>query len=618
MKKTSSRYKLEMKEPFKNKWHCKIEIAGMTFTNEQLSQTNSIVYKERFSAISSELPYQEATISIINENEKYDIENPNSDIQKFEKGQRLIITWIYEFEDGTTETLPYQILFLKSYSVDHTTLTLVATDILNSLSDTVQLDVNMHGDGDHILTLRKQLAKGYEGYFQFKGGDYFRSNAPVWYGATGDRKQVALMYATANNKIITFSNSGNVIFARHFSPIKTVNTDGSLNISYPFGLKDHMNTEYVNYISSATFELNRVKADGKMKFPKYNNKDWTGYISSEISNSEGKFTNPALLYVNFELGVWDTMTMVFEDGTAPKKWTYDYVVFNSNVGWQVQYSGPELTNEYTDKIILDSLYSNESGTIRPQDPLYVRFKFLEMHKPHTRVHLMAIRDYYVSDYIMTSNQYEQYFPTLEEEEPLQDIKISRNAYSYEPGGDKTLLYNQNDVFMLFNTTSKIIELSSPVYDIAHTLSFNASGSQVTDNGVFTITPYPNNYTEEIKHVLLSSNAGTGQVYGNFGIYATPLSYAQSNYAVEFNKEGQSIQMTNDLVATPDYVARWYNHEMGRTKVYKIDFMGDPSLQTRDIITLENKYTDKLYVRLEYVEHTFSNGGLRGYIEGRKV
>ena len=66
------------------------------------------------------------------------------------------------------------------------------------------------------------------------------------------------------------------------------------------------------------------------------------------------------------------------------------------------------------------------------------------------------------------------------------------------------------------------------------------------------------------------------------------------------------------------IAEWYAREEVKDKLYSFNYMGNPILETGDNIKILNKLGDEIIIRIEKHELTFSAGGLRGYIEGRKI
>lgn len=566
----------------------------LVFDNTSLSESNSITFRQYMSFTSEELPYKELNINVVNENQKYDIEDETNDVRLLEKGQDVYVQFGYEYLDGSVEWLEDDKLILNDYEVNETYLNIMCSDMLNNMSDSVEVD-----SAQFVYDLSVDtLSEGYEDVIKFDSrlGGFTPQGLHVIY--EGGRKEGILMLANAYGEVIKIDSDNKINAVLNNFYMEQVTGDFA-PISNIDSIKDFYSTDLMYFRDYATFEQNYTKADGTKLFPVESNNEFTGFIGSQISGGDNMFPEPIELTLTYHDNLPYAISLIFVEGQAPR--TYKYEVFNyQNTSI---YASDVIEHDGSDVIALNLPVEGKFKTNR------IKFTFIDMFKSFNTIHIKAVKDMYISDYIMDSTQYENYYPSCENMREIKSLNLI--SYAYEDTGVRSLVYQGTPIFDENGTA--IVLLNNPC--LGADIGFNEDGDKVlTQNGV-TITQLPN----KVKHIQLTDNGYDGSTLKIYGTIANSVTKS-ANYA--FAKTGESIEITNNLLPARmdenDSMSRWFYKECQYTKLYKVNFMGDPALENGDIISIQRKQGDNVTIRIEKLETTFSSGGIRGYLEGRKI
>lgn len=568
----------------------------ITFDNQNMMDTNSVSFRQYMSFLSEELPYKELSINVVNENQKYDIEDISNDVRLLEKGQKVTLAFGYEYTDGSVEYLEPDIFVLKNFEVTETNLNILCTDILNNMSDQVEVDTSSYVYDESCKT----LAEGYEDSIIFDNRPKGFTPQGMHIIYEGGRKEGILMLANAYCEVVKIDSSNNINLVLNSFMMEKVTGDSS-GISNIDSIIDYYNTDSVYFRNYATFEKDYTKANGSMIFPVEANNEFSGFIGNRISDVTGEFSAPIKLNVEYKDFMSEDITLIFTNGNCPKTYKYElYDRFGSKT-----YSSGELKNTNSNFLSIHLPIIGQYGIER------ITFYFLNMYKPFNTIHIQSMKDIYIEDYIIEAGQYENYYPSCISDTMVKNLILQ--GYKYSSTDGRSVLYEGVPVFDENNEC--IVTLNAPCLDI-RTVGFNEEGSSpiLTSHGV-TLSVIPG----KIKHVKLTN---TGYDDSILKIYGTPASTSKRTETFTFNKSGDSIEITNDMLPNRlqeyDNVYRWYWQEINNDKLYKVNFMGDPAIENGDTIGIIRKQGDTVYIRVEKCETTFSGGGIRGYIEGRKI
>ena len=569
----------------------------LIFDNTNLSDENSLTYRQYLSFTSEELPYKELTLNVLNENQKYDIDDEHNDIQLLEKGQKVSIQFGYEFSDGYTEWLEDDELILNDYDINDTYLNIQCSDILNNMSDYVEVDTSSYVYDSSTKT----LSEGYEDKINFdiRPGGFTPQGMHTIY--EGGRKEGILMLANAYNEVIKIDSRNNINVMLNNFTMESVSGNFA-PISNIDSIKDFYDTDIMYFRDYATFEKDYTKADGNKLFPIESNNEFTGFIGSEISKGDNSFNNPIELTIRYTDFLPESLSLIFVKNQAPRKFKYEiYDRFDSKA-----YTSDEITHDGSDIIALDLPIKGKYGMKS------IKFIFIDMYKDFNTVHLKAVKDFYISNYLIDRSQYENYYPSCENERPIKSLII--NGYKYNSNNLRSILWQG---YPFFDENGKCMVLLNSACLSSSKIGFNEEDSSSPTLSSHGVSLKPIN--GKIKHVELTDNGYDDSILYIYGEGTTTGIRTQS---YTFNKTGESIEITNNMIPDRDTefdnISRWYYRESNYNKLYKINFMGDPSIENGDVISIERKKGDTIYIRVEKLETIFTGGGIRGYIEGRKI
>ena len=569
----------------------------LIFDNTNLSDENSLTYRQYLSFTSEELPYKELTLNVLNENQKYDIDDEHNDIQLLEKGQKVSVQFGYEFSDGYTEWLEDDELILNDYDINDTYLNIQCSDILNNMSDYVEVDTSSYVYDSSIKT----LSEGYEDKINFdiRPGGFTPQGMHTIY--EGGRKEGILMLANAYNEVIKIDSRNNINVMLNNFTMESVSGNFA-PISNIDSIKDFYDTDIMYFRDYATFEKDYTKADGNKLFPIESNNEFTGFIGSEISKGDNSFDNPIGLTIRYTNFLPESLSLIFVENQAPRKFKYEiYDRFDSKV-----YISDEIIHDGSEVIALNLPIKGKYGIKS------IKFIFIDMYKDFNTIHLKAVKDFYISDYLINHSQYENYYPSCENERPIKSLII--NGYKYNSNNLRSILWQG---YPFFDENDKCTVLLNSACLSSSKIGFNEddlSSPILSSHGV-SLKPI----NGKIKHVELTNEGCVDSILYIYGEGTTTGTRTQS---YTFNKTGESIEITNNMIPDRDIefdnISRWYYRESNYNKLYKFNFMGDPSIENGDIISIERKKGDTIYIRIEKLETIFTGGGIRGYIEGRKI
>lgn len=628
-------YRFQTKESFKDITYLEITMSNfandkmlimksmsfgevLIYDNEDLTDGNALSYSEATFFKSDELPYKKANIVINNQNDRFNIENPDNELKLLDKGQTVYFMVGYEFSDGTQEYVQGQKLILDSWTVDEQHLTLSVIDKLNCINDSVDIDsinVNM----SYRKYLNKVLSEGYEDIFDLRTYDKFIPQGfPVIY--KGYRKEALLMMANAFQEILTIDTEDKIHSKGSFTQLDMPLNVNMADISNENSLIDYYDTDENQWRNYATFEKDYVRADGSFVFPMKNSNEFTGLIGNQMCDEDGNIEEN----MSFRLAFWNRppeyFSMVFVHRHTPQ--SYKYKILNPNTG-KSYYESNELSHDVreTDTIVLN--LKNDIPNFDNLDLCSIEVTFLSVNwtVPYNTIHLKYVKMENMNAYELNENQYVDYYPHIEIQTPIRNMIIKVDNYQAEQQRGK--IFEQTITFPSLGSSVEV-EINSPCFDIGTgnqwDVGFNESGTLSLDNGEVTVSAI----SGKIKHVRLTLKSSASSLTQPITLYAVGSQTISTQDEYQLAKVGDTLEMSNNLLpmayggAWTSDIAEWYAREEAKDKLYSFNYMGNPILETGDNIKILNKLGDEIIIRIEKHELTFSAGGLRGYIEGRKI
>ena len=105
---------------------------GLEYDDEWILEANS---KTSLSAINDDLPESEFSITLNNDEQIFNVDNPASEINFLESGQRMNVVIGYMLDNGKVEWLQMHSLYVYEWSASDEKATIKAVDVLKFLSD---------------------------------------------------------------------------------------------------------------------------------------------------------------------------------------------------------------------------------------------------------------------------------------------------------------------------------------------------------------------------------------------------------------------------------------------------------------------------------------------------
>ena len=124
---------------------------GLEYDNEWIMSTDS---SSVLSAINEDLPEVNFSVTLKNDDQRFNVDNPSSEINFLESGQNLSVSYGYELDDGSVEWMQLHSLMVSEWSADDTQATIKAVDRFKYMSDSYYKGV-YYEDGISLYDLAK-------------------------------------------------------------------------------------------------------------------------------------------------------------------------------------------------------------------------------------------------------------------------------------------------------------------------------------------------------------------------------------------------------------------------------------------------------------------------------
>ena len=105
---------------------------GLEYDNEWIQSADSSWV---LSAINDDLPEVEFSVKLRNDDQRFNVDNPSSEINFLETGQRVSVSQGYELDDGSIEWLQLHTLYVQEWSADDSQATIKTVDRFKYMSD---------------------------------------------------------------------------------------------------------------------------------------------------------------------------------------------------------------------------------------------------------------------------------------------------------------------------------------------------------------------------------------------------------------------------------------------------------------------------------------------------
>ena len=393
-------------------------------------------------------------------------------------------------------------------------------------------------------------------------------------------KEALQIIANAGRCIMDYDRYGRIRIYSAFLPDFETTSNGTVYYSDVTAI-DH-ETQKSLY---ATYAQDYWKADGKMLFVPESGVQDAGYVSEQISGSDGLFTENPIITRTLEAKYKCFGLRIFFTGNLPKKFiirTYADGTLNDTV---------EITSNITKNYEL-------SYSFQEFDKMEI--EFVETEVPNNRIQIDYISFGAETNYIVEyDDQYTT--PTGLQLEKIKQLKTSRKIYTKsstqeELANDKVVYTGENVLYYF----------SDACYGYSVSLEDEESGSaSVVSSGAY--------------YVEIAFSGVTVDTEVRFSITGYKYNVSTAYYSVDINNRGSDKQWDNPLISDEEHckdVCQWLADYYASGVEYQLDYRGDPALDTGDTIFQENKYVDDLKVVIEEIQQSF-NGAIRGALRTRR-
>ena len=551
---------------------------GLEYDDEWISEASS---NTTLSAINEDLPESEFKVTLCNDNQLFNVDNPSSDINFLESGQKVNVMMGYMLDDGNIEWIKMHSLYVSEWSADDSSATITAVDILKYLDEKYYKGI-YYEDGislyDLAVLVLTDAGLNEDEYCidSYMKKVYVHNPLP-----NVTHKEALQIIANAGRCIMDYDRNGKIRIRVAFKPTYDTTSNGETYFSNAPTI-DNL-TEKNQY---ATCEQNFWKADGKKLFVPTDHHQDTGYISASISDENGKFDANPMLTRTLEAKYKAYGIMINFSGNLPKK-----IVIRT-------YADDVLNNTLT--ITSGIEQATEINYDFPEyDRLEIEFPETE---PNSRIHIDYLSLGAETSY---SLEYDDLYstPVGTQLEKIKNVKVSRSLYS--KSATKEDLTSET---ITYSGENQIYYLNDPCYGYSVAISNAKSGqsAKIVSSGAY--------YVE-----VAFSGVKTGE---NIEVAITGYKYnvATSYYSQPVHNRGTEKEWKNPLISFDDHcqeVAKWLADYFASGIEYELDYRGEPAIDCGDVIGQENKYDPDLKTIVEQSQITFKSGVLGGGLRTRR-
>lgn len=284
----------------------------LTFDNEN---TASFTYTDYTQGISEELPDTNISIDVLDYDEKYNVDDPDSLINFFETGQTVNVkVGLLMDDDITIEWLNLATLYMQSWSESKYNMTFKACDIFNFLTGVYSGSNHIYERTLHDEAVTVLTAAGITNYWL---DDCLKDITIINPLPELSYAECLQLIANAGRCVVYQDNAGKLIVKAHFATVIdpediTVTSTGGASYCIPKSVLSPVDGIYA-HLSEAFWV-----ADGNMYFlpsttPYLN----AGFISAEVADADGAFLTPPT--ITFDLGgafSYQSLIIVLESNGA--------------------------------------------------------------------------------------------------------------------------------------------------------------------------------------------------------------------------------------------------------------------------------------------------------------
>lgn len=398
---------------------------GLTYRNNDVSTSS---FEEFVNGISAEIPYRKLSVTILDKNNVYNVDDDNSFINFLETGQKMELSYGMVLADDTVEWHKKATMLLTDWNSKKNQISFTANDVLSTLEDTYTIGNKIYDRTAYAEAISILTDAGFEPDEYFVD-DCLRDVSLHNPMPEASHKECLQLLCNASRCILFVDSDGRVNIKANFANVIDPE-DMQVTSNGTTWWGNATNVLYGNNNVYAELTRNFMRVDGSQLFLPRNTGtaiEQTGYVTSNVSDENGLFSeNPVI-----------TLKL-------PAAYTYYglYISFQGNPPKEMKvstYNGDTLlkTFKYDDlkeKSLLNDEFENFDS---------IRFEITRAY-PKNRVLIDKISFGDLSDYelkkdSMTENPYGY------AERKTKDVFVK--IYTFQNGEDNTPQVVEDNVYL---------------------------------------------------------------------------------------------------------------------------------------------------------------------------
>lgn len=551
---------------------------GLEYDNSWIMEASS---KNTLSAINDDLPSSEFSVTLYNDNQIFNVDNPNSEINFLESGQKLNVLMGYTLDSGNVEWMQMHSLYVHEWSASDEKATIKAVDVLQFLNDDYykgQYYENGITLYDLAVLVLEDAGVSQEDYYL----DTYLKKVTVHNPIPNVRHKEALqIIANAGRCVLDYDRYGRIRIHSLFRPKYETASNGTVYYS-DISSVDIQSPKSV----FATYEGDRWIANGEQLFLSKSGIQNVGYVSSAISDADGLFGNNPVIIRTLE---------------AKYKAYGIYIEFGENIPKKFiirTYSDGNLNNTITVQSGITKDFELQYD-FHEYDKMEIEFVEAE---PFNRIHVNYIS---IGSETAYKIEYDDLYstPVGTQLDKIKNVKVTRYIYSRsnveEDLASETLTYDGSNPVYYMSDACYGYEVSIEEPKSGQSVSIVSSGAYYIELNLSGVE-----HGDEIKLIV------KGYKYNISTSYSTQT----------INNRGTDKEWQNPLISDLEHskqVMLWLADYFASGIQYELDYRGEPAVDCGDTIRQENKYESNLQTIIEESQISFSTGVLRGSLTTRR-
>lgn len=398
---------------------------GLTYRNNDVSTSS---FEEFVNGISAEIPYRKLSVTILDKNNVYNVDDDNSFINFLETGQKMELSYGMVLADDTVEWHKKATMLLTDWNSKKNQMSFTANDVLSTLEDNYTIGKKIYDRTAYAEAITILTDAGFEPDEYFID-DCLRDVSLHNPMPEASHKECLQLLCNASRCILFVDSDGRVNIKANFANVIDPE-DMQVTSNGTAWWGKATNVLYGNNNVYAELTRNFMRVDGSQLFLPRNTGtaiEQTGYVTSNVSDENGLFSeNPVL-----------TLKL-------PAAYTYYglYISFQGNPPKEMKvstYNGDTLLNTFKyDDLKEKSLLNDEFENFDS-----IRFEITRAY-PKNRVLIDKISFGDLSDYelkkdSMTENPYGY------AERKTKDVFVK--IYTFQNGEDNTPQVVEDNIYL---------------------------------------------------------------------------------------------------------------------------------------------------------------------------